>query len=600
MRLIALPNSSESVTAVVRDRRRNQFSGSISILCNRPAVSLRLLCRVMTNLGFLGLVSLITIVNSFQPCRRMINRRIVDGIELKRWSSSAHLLQMNFGESGMDDFGNLGDDDPNDLFSNGVMYVGDGRAESESDRFDILKNGKSYLFAPEPVSGETEEPINGDPINAKDLGKKSKLMEIPLMPFEAPLFPGSREFLFIYEMRFRSLMQGAQAQKLIGRCFISEDDQIGSIGTLCRIVENRKLESGKGFYVIEGYRRFRIVSIKQRIPYIIAVVDLDWEDEKVSVDKDIDSVISLWNSIYVNLKIYLRVARLHLDLMRESGEAGDDALGVQAVEISRLQREIDRIETRISDRLTEEGDEEKLAALQEAVAGFRQMAEREAEEAANRRERGEGDMEEGEAELRSVVGGVGDEEEEEYEFLSPEVRDTKPPTDVGMAALSEAEIVEKATTFSHAVANLLSTDEYALQQLLQSTCLLYRLRGLKASLDEALEDVEDAMRGSEMEQHITDIGVQARRADDDDSDLMPPPEYEGVTLDSMLDEELLKELDEKDTVLDNVPESIVTDAEASDSDESRVYSIQQTEQGNGNDPEGEDDIWSADSIYAFQ
>lgn len=504
---------------------------------------------------------------------------------------------MNLGNEGMGEFGNVDDEDPNEdkLWANGVMYVGDGRAEAEADRSNMMRDGKAYLFSPTPLSNGNDQPINGDPMNAKDLSKKSRLMEIPLMPFEAPLFPGSREFLFIYEMRFRSLMQGAQVNKLIGRCFISEDDQIGSIGTLCKIVENRKLESGKGFYVIEGYRRFRIVNIKQRIPYIVAVVDLDWEDEKVLVE-DIDAVVNLWNSIYYNLKVYLRVARLHLDMMRENGE--DDALEVQAAEISRLKREIEKIETRVSNRLAEEGDEERLEALREAVEGFRQMAEYETNEATSldRQSEGKGEGELQEAGLDKV------DEEDDYEFLSLEVCNTKPPSAVGMAALSDAEIVEKATDFSHAVANLLSTDEYSLQQLLQSTSLLYRLKGLKASLDEALEDVEEAMRGSEMEQLISDVVMQAKRSDDDDSDLMPPPEYEGVTLDSMLDDELLKELDEKDSLtLDNVSESrIVSDAEVSGgSNESRVYSIQ-TPENEGKDNDGEDDIWSADSIYAFQ
>lgn len=550
-------------------------------------------------------LAILDLILTFSPHNRFF-RRYSSGVDVQRCYQSRGVLSMNLGDGDMGDFGDVDDDDEdrNKLWDN-VMYVGDGRAEGEADKVSMLTNGKSYLFAPTPMLSQSEEPINGDPMNAKDLNTRtSRLMEIPLMPFEAPLFPGSREFLFIYEMRFRSLMQGAQANKLIGRCFISEDDQIGSIGTLCKIVENRKLESGKGFYVIEGYRRFRIVNIKQRVPYIIAVVDLDWEDEKTN-GEDIGSVVNLWNSIYTNLKIYLRVARIHLDMMRESGE--DDALGVQAVEISRLQKEIERIEMRISNRLEDEGDEDKLNALREAVEGFRQMAECETEEAAGR-DRQPGLLEEDEegeeeAELRAVVGGGERDEEEEYEFLSPEVRDTKPPAAVSMAALSDTEIVDKATEFSHAVANLLSTDEYSLQQLLQSTNLLFRLKGLKASLDEALEDVEEAMRDSEMEQLIADIVMQAKRADDDDSDLMPPPEYGGVTLDSMLDEELLKELDEKDTLtLENLPNTrIVTDdADAiSGSNESRVYSIQ-TAENEGKDNDGEDDIWSADSIYAFQ
>ena len=67
------------------------------------------------------------------------------------------------------------------------------------------------------------------------------------MPFETPLFPGSREFLFIYEMRFRSLMYDVQDTLLVGRCFASDDDQLGSVGSLCKIVESKKLQDGKGF-----------------------------------------------------------------------------------------------------------------------------------------------------------------------------------------------------------------------------------------------------------------------------------------------------------------------------------------------------------------
>ena len=53
MRLIAL-NSSESVTAVVRDRRRNQFSGSISILCNKASCIIETALSRDDKLGLLG------------------------------------------------------------------------------------------------------------------------------------------------------------------------------------------------------------------------------------------------------------------------------------------------------------------------------------------------------------------------------------------------------------------------------------------------------------------------------------------------------------------------------------------------------------------
>lgn len=113
----------------------------------------------------------------------------------------------------------------------GVYFVGDGRAESRIHNGKIAD--KQYLF--EAMGSE----------NNKE-GKPAR-MELALMPFETPLFPGSREFLFIYEMRFRSLMYDVQDTLLVGRCFASDDDQLGSVGSLCKIVESKKLQDGKGF-----------------------------------------------------------------------------------------------------------------------------------------------------------------------------------------------------------------------------------------------------------------------------------------------------------------------------------------------------------------
>ena len=82
----------------------------------------------------------------------------------------------------------------------------------------------------------------------------SSIVELALMPFPTPLFPGSREFLYIYEMRFRTLMNDAEQQQggSLGRCFISDEGAVGKIGTRCTIVEQRRLQDGKGFFVIES------------------------------------------------------------------------------------------------------------------------------------------------------------------------------------------------------------------------------------------------------------------------------------------------------------------------------------------------------------
>ena len=542
------------------------------------------------------------------------------------------------------------------LFRKGVMYFGDGQAEAEVEHNKHVKTIRgAYLFAPTTINGDNtvSMPTNGDPINAKDINeKKLKRIEIPLMPFEAPLFPGSREFLFIYEMRFRSLMNDVTDSKLIGRCFLSADDQVGTVGTLCKIVDSRKLESGKGFFVIEAERRFRIVSIEQRVPYITAVVELDYEDG-VLPDDEMPSMIKLWQEIYQNLKIYLRIARLHAKSLQSGGysdlvmEEDQALLDMQRVESARLLREIAHIEARIQNHMNEKGDEEKLTALRKAVARFKQIAG--LGDDGNSPTEGSGDSSRSSNDddnrgrylydsdeikdtlettlywesqvvpvgkrkvskptLRDEHKDVDAEREQEWaeeeeahddvEFLSPEVRDTKPLQDSLLAQMTKEAIVSRATAFSHAVANLLSTDEYVMQQLLQSTDLKYRMKGLKASLNEALEDITDAMEGTDMEVEIESIVVQAMRPDDDDSDLMPPPAYVGVTLDSMIDAELLSELNEKEA---QAKERQVSGDELTKRcgyNSVDMAAVDASFPGEGSDSD-EDDIWGDNSAFSFQ
>merc|ERR1711871_1481001 len=104
-------------------------------------------------------------------------------------------------------------------------------------------------------------------------------IEIPLMPFPNPLFPGSREFLYIYEMRFRTLMNDAeQSGGVLGRCFISNEGALGKVGCWCKIVEQRRLEDGKGFFIVESMERFKIVRVTQRTPYLVAEVRMLHDD----------------------------------------------------------------------------------------------------------------------------------------------------------------------------------------------------------------------------------------------------------------------------------------------------------------------------------
>jgi hypothetical protein len=94
------------------------------------------------------------------------------------------------------------------------------------------------------------------------------------------------------------------------------------------------------------------------------------------------------------------------------------------------------------------------------------------------------------------------------------------------------------------VANLLATESEVMQQLLQSQSTSFRLLGLKRILEEAVSELGSLMLDDGMltEEELDTIKQASYHPDDDDSDLMPPDDFEGVTLASELDPELIAEL----------------------------------------------------------
>jgi Lon protease-like protein len=339
--------------------------------------------------------------------------------------------------------------------------MGESNYLSESPSLEQLFGGKGrgvkYILDDEPISDMGVENLLFVPSRSSNI--KREIREIALMPFETPLFPGSREFLYIYEMRFRSLMNDVETKdKNLGRCFVDEVG-IGSVGSLCHIVEKRKLEDGKGFFIIEATSRFRVRKILRSDPYLRAEVEMI---DDIDVVGDSELCENLCRDVYAELKAYLRVARYM---------NADDV---------------------------EEGDEDENDVL-----------------------------------------------------LSPAIRDNRPLRKKRDKLLpTEADFgLSRHKAFSHACANLLSTEPAVMQQLLQSQSVAYRLHGLKQILAEAVEELTSLVVDDDLisADAVAEIRRSSAMDDDDDSDLMPPLEYEGVTLASELDDELIEELGIKES-----------------------------------------------------
>jgi hypothetical protein len=140
---------------------------------------------------------------------------------------------------------------------------------------------------------------------------------LPLIPDAAPTFPGSRQFLFLNEMKFRELISDSINSfdgKMV-RCFV--DDSTGLIhpeGVACRILEKKSLKSGEIMCIIEAYQRMRVDSFHRKATssYLTAVVSdspepLTLEADQAEVVRSNEETSML---LYIALKTYLRLVTL--------------------------------------------------------------------------------------------------------------------------------------------------------------------------------------------------------------------------------------------------------------------------------------------------
>jgi Lon protease-like protein len=103
--------------------------------------------------------------------------------------------------------------------------------------------------------------------------------ELPLFPLNTVLFPSLPLPLHIFEERYK-LMIGScvVTANLFGVCLIKEGVEVGGpadpfeIGTVARISEVERLPDGRMNLMTFGVRRFRLVEVVQREPYLVGRV----------------------------------------------------------------------------------------------------------------------------------------------------------------------------------------------------------------------------------------------------------------------------------------------------------------------------------------
>lgn len=105
--------------------------------------------------------------------------------------------------------------------------------------------------------------------------------DMPIMPLNAVLFPGMPMPLFVFEDRYRRMIsECVEDERPFGIALIREGYEIGGpavpweIGTAAKIVRALELQEGGLHVLTVGTQRFRVESIFQEEPYLVADVEM--------------------------------------------------------------------------------------------------------------------------------------------------------------------------------------------------------------------------------------------------------------------------------------------------------------------------------------
>ena len=78
------------------------------------------------------------------------------------------------------------------------------------------------------------------------------------------------------------------------------------MGTLCKVTDRQLLEDGRQFIAFEGVSRFRVRRIVKTLPYILAEVEPNLEDD---LPADPAAAVKLELDAYDALKYYMRLMK---------------------------------------------------------------------------------------------------------------------------------------------------------------------------------------------------------------------------------------------------------------------------------------------------
>ena len=128
---------------------------------------------------------------------------------------------------------------------------------------------------PNDLSQGSLDNILGDVTQENEPQEPGGQEELPLFPLNVVLFPGMPLPLHIFEERYKEMIGECLEHDIpFGIVLIREGPEVGgsaepyTVGTTARIARVEQLDEGRMNLLTEGKRRFRILEVTQRQPYL--------------------------------------------------------------------------------------------------------------------------------------------------------------------------------------------------------------------------------------------------------------------------------------------------------------------------------------------
>ena len=129
---------------------------------------------------------------------------------------------------------------------------------------------------------------------------------IPIFPRNQVLSPLGEEYIGVYEMRYRQLLNDVGTGGVFGHVYYSpENSKLAMVGTLTRIKKTERLDDGGLYVLLEGLGKFYLRDIINEKPYLKARVQMfnDWVESEELLE-------SLEQNVLKEVRVSVKVMKL--------------------------------------------------------------------------------------------------------------------------------------------------------------------------------------------------------------------------------------------------------------------------------------------------